>query len=60
VTATAGGQNAPVIYAGAQGAFAGVDQVNILLPASLAGKGTVPVQITAAGVAANLVQVLIQ
>jgi uncharacterized protein (TIGR03437 family) len=60
VTATAGGLNASVIYAGAQGAFAGVDQVNILLPASLAGKGTVPVQITAAGAAANPVQVLIQ
>ena len=40
--------------------FAGVDQVNVLLPASLAGEGNVNVQLTAGGTAANPVQVTIQ
>jgi uncharacterized protein (TIGR03437 family) len=59
VVVTAGGTNAPVVYAGTSG-FTGVDQVNVLLPASLAGKGNVNVQLTAAGVAANPVQITIQ
>jgi uncharacterized protein (TIGR03437 family) len=54
------GVNAPVAYAGSQNVFPGLDQVNALLPASLAGKGTVEVQLTAGGVAANAVQVVIQ
>ena len=33
----------PVPYAGAQGDFAGLDQVNIELPGSLRGRGEVPV-----------------
>jgi uncharacterized protein (TIGR03437 family) len=57
---TVNGVNAPVKYAGAQGSFPGLDQVNVLLPASLAGKGTVEVQLTAGGVAANPVQIVIQ
>jgi uncharacterized protein (TIGR03437 family) len=60
VTVTVNGVNAPVVYAGAQGSFPGLDQVNVLLPASLAGKGTVEVQLTAGGVAANPVQIVIQ
>jgi uncharacterized protein (TIGR03437 family) len=60
VTVTVGGINAPVLYAGSQGAFTGVDQVNVQLPAALAGKGNVNVQLTAAGKAANAVQVTIQ
>jgi uncharacterized protein (TIGR03437 family) len=59
-TVTVNGLNAPVSYAGAQGIFMGLDQVNALLPASLAGKGTVTVQLTAGGVAANPVQIVIQ
>jgi uncharacterized protein (TIGR03437 family) len=59
VMATVNGVNAPVLYAG-PGGSAGLDQVNILLPASLAGAGNVNVQLTAAGVAANPVQVTIQ
>ena len=60
VMATVNGVNAPVLYAG-PGGSAGLDQVNILLPASSpAGAGNVNVQLTAAGVAANPVQVTIQ
>lgn len=59
-TVTVDGVKAPVVYAGSQNQFPGLDQVNALLPASLAGKGTVEVQLTAGGVAANAVQVVIQ
>jgi uncharacterized protein (TIGR03437 family) len=43
----------PVSYPGPQGAFVGLDQVNVQLPASLAGKGNVTIQVTANGIAAN-------
>jgi len=59
VTAMIGGVNAPVLYAGAQGSFQGLDQVNLQIPASLAGKGNVNIQVMAAGVAANPVQITI-
>ncbi|HTB15772.1 MAG TPA: hypothetical protein VK752_29585 [Bryobacteraceae bacterium] len=59
VTVTVNGVNTPVLYAGNAG-YAGVDQVNVLLPATLAGSGTVALQITASGIAANTVQVAIQ
>jgi uncharacterized protein (TIGR03437 family) len=36
------------------------DQVNVQLPATLAGSGTVAVQLTASGIAANTVQVAIK
>ena len=60
VTVTVNGVNAQVYYAGSGGGFVGLDQVNVLLPASLAGKGNVDVQLTAAGIAANSVQITIQ
>jgi uncharacterized protein (TIGR03437 family) len=60
VTATVGGVNAPVLFAGSQPSYIGLDQINLQLPASLAGKGNVNVQLTAGGVAANPVQVTIQ
>jgi uncharacterized protein (TIGR03437 family) len=59
-TVTVNGVTAPVLYAGSQNLFPGLDQVNVQLPASLAGKGTVEVQLTAGGVAANGVQIVIQ
>jgi uncharacterized protein (TIGR03437 family) len=48
----------PVVaeWAGPQGA-SGVDQVNVLLPASLAGRGTVDLVVEVAGARANTVQV---
>jgi uncharacterized protein (TIGR03437 family) len=60
VTATVNGVSAPVTFAGQQGTYAGLDQVVLTLPSSLAGKGNVNVQVTASGVAANQVQVTIQ
>jgi uncharacterized protein (TIGR03437 family) len=56
---TIGGVSAPVLYAGTQDVFAGLDQVNVLLPASLAGKGNVEVQLTSNGVTANAVTIVI-
>jgi uncharacterized protein (TIGR03437 family) len=41
VTATINGQSLPVQFAGAQGQFTGEDQINVQLPHSLAGSGTV-------------------
>jgi len=59
VSVTVNGVNAPVLYAGS-GGFTGVDQVNVQLPASLAGTGNVNVQVTAGGTLANQVQITIQ
>jgi uncharacterized protein (TIGR03437 family) len=47
-----------VSYAGTQPAFAGLDQVNILLPKTLAGyMGFVPITLTIGGVQANTVYI---
>jgi uncharacterized protein (TIGR03437 family) len=59
VSVTVNGVTAPVLYAGSSG-FTGVDQVNVQLPASLAGSGEVTLQVTASGIAANAVQISIQ
>ena len=47
-------------YAGAQGVFVGEDQINILLPQTLAGAGLVSVILTADGQVTNGVQIQIQ
>jgi len=60
VSVTVGTTNVDVSYAGAQGTYQGEDQVNVALPASLAGSGDVAVQLTANGIAANPVRVTIQ
>ena len=52
---TIGGEVAEVLFAGRQAEFAGLDQLNVRLPRSLAGRGEVSVVATADGVAANLV-----
>jgi uncharacterized protein (TIGR03437 family) len=59
VAVTVNGVSAPVLYAGNSG-FTGVDQINVQLPASLAGAGTVAVQVTASAIPANAVQIAIQ
>lgn len=51
------GVDAQVLYAGAQGEFVGLDQVNILLPRSLAGRGEVDVVVTLNGKQSNAVKV---
>ena len=60
VTVTVAGLPATVAYAGAQPTYPGLDQVNVLLDPSLAGKGEVEVQLTIDGVKANPVRVSIK
>ncbi len=57
VTATVGGVAVPVDYAGNQNFYIGVDQVNLHLPKSLAGRGDVDVNLLIEGRAANTVKV---
>jgi uncharacterized protein (TIGR03437 family) len=57
---TINGVATTVVYTGSAGADTGLDQVNVLLPAKLAGSGNVNVQLTVEGVNANPVQVTIQ
>jgi uncharacterized protein (TIGR03437 family) len=59
VTATIGGQDAEVLYAGAQGGYAGLDQVNIRVPRSLIGRGDVDVVLRVDNKMANAVVVRI-
>ncbi|HWQ33473.1 MAG TPA: CAP domain-containing protein, partial [Blastocatellia bacterium] len=59
VQVTIGGVNAEVQFAGAQGNFAGLDQVNLKLPTSLRGKGTVEITVNIDGQQANKVTVYI-
>ncbi|MEP7337149.1 MAG: cytochrome c peroxidase, partial [Acidobacteriota bacterium] len=55
VTCTMGGANAEVLSAGAQGDFVGLDQVNITIPRSLAGRGNVDIVLRVDGKTANIV-----
>jgi uncharacterized protein (TIGR03437 family) len=57
VTATIGGFQATVLFAGAGGGYAGLDQVNVLVPRDLIGKGEVPIVLTVDGKQANSVTV---
>jgi len=59
VTVTIGSQTLPAFYAGSAG-YAGLDQVNVMLPASLAGSGTVNISVTIAGTQSNVVTATIQ
>jgi len=60
VKVSVNGSSVQVQYAGPQGGFVGLDQANVLLPASLAGKGNVSIQLTANGLVANGVNITIQ
>ena len=44
---------APVTFAGSQGEFAGLDQVNVQIPAAARGRGDVPVLVTVDGQITN-------
>jgi uncharacterized protein (TIGR03437 family) len=56
VTARIGAVDAPVVFAGPLEGFVGLDQVNVLLPRTLIGRGTVSVTLTVDGKSANSVQ----
>jgi uncharacterized protein (TIGR03437 family) len=60
VTCTIGSFTLAVDYAGAQPAFPGLDQVNVLLPPKLAGSGLVNVLLTGDGVSSNIATVNFQ
>ncbi|PWT89716.1 MAG: hypothetical protein C5B56_06635 [Proteobacteria bacterium] len=60
VTVTVGGHDVPVLYAGSELVFPGLDQVNIPILLTLRGAGLVDVVVTADGQASNPVQILIQ
>ena len=61
VKATVGGISVPVLYAGVQSQFPGLDQVNLgPLPAALQGKGDVDVVIIVDGAPTNTVRVNFQ
>jgi uncharacterized protein (TIGR03437 family) len=57
VICTVGGVSVPVLYAGLQPVYAGLDQVNVLLPFSLRGLGEADVVIIVDGSPSNAVRV---
>jgi len=60
ISATIGGVNSPVLFAGPQPSFPGLDQVNIELPGRLRGGGEVEIALTIDGQAANSVSVAVR
>src|SRR5438477_270657 len=60
VTVSIGGVEAPVLFAGAQGGFVGLDQVNVQVPTSLRGRGSVNIVLTVDGKTANTVTINVQ
>lgn len=57
VTARLGSANVEVLFAGAQGSFAGLDQINLRLPRALAGTGEADLELAVNGQAANPVRI---
>jgi large repetitive protein len=53
ITVSINGTTYTPTFAGAQGTYAGLDQINVLLPASLAGSGAVTVTVTVDGTVSN-------
>ncbi|MFN0121886.1 MAG: CHRD domain-containing protein [Blastocatellia bacterium] len=57
VTVTIGGAALPATYAGAQGGFLGLDQINFFIPANFGPRGPLNMVITVDGKTSNSVQV---
>jgi uncharacterized protein (TIGR03437 family) len=57
IRATIAGETAPVEYAGQQGSFVGVDQLNLRLLRTLAGRGDAAIAVTVGNRAVNHVRV---
>jgi uncharacterized protein (TIGR03437 family) len=53
VKVSVGGVAAQVAFAGAQLEYVGLDQLNVFIPSSLAGRGAVEISLTVDGRAAN-------
>ena len=60
VSARIGGENVQTLYAGTQGGIVGLDQVNLPLSRSLAGRGEVEVALTVEGRMTNTLKVNIR
>jgi uncharacterized protein (TIGR03437 family) len=60
VTATIGSVAAQVVFAGPQSQFVGLDQVNVIVPASLRSRGTLDARVSAAGATSHVVSIAIQ
>jgi uncharacterized protein (TIGR03437 family) len=60
VSVKIGNVEVPVTFAGAQGGYVGLDQVNATLPATLKGRGRQVVTITVNGQATNMGQLVFQ
>ena len=59
-SASVGGANADLGFIGSQGGFVGLDQANIRLDRSLAGRGDVEVKLTVDGKTSNIVRINIK
>lgn len=59
VSAQIGAIQLPVLYAGPQGEFAGLDQLNLSLPRSLAGSGEMILKLSVDGHPANPLRLVI-
>jgi uncharacterized protein (TIGR03437 family) len=57
VRAIIGGVDAPVSYAGLQGDFAGLDQINVQIPTALRGRGRVDLTVVVNGISSNTLSV---
>ena len=57
VTCTVGGVSVPVLYAGAQGQYSGLDQVNVSLPPTIANRSQLSIVLTVDGQNSNAVTV---
>jgi uncharacterized protein (TIGR03437 family) len=57
VSVSIGGVAGEVSYCGPQGGFVGLDQCNVRVPSSLAGRGEVDLQLTADSMNSNIVRV---
>lgn len=60
VSVKIGGVDAETFYLGAQGSFVGLDQGNVRIPRSLAGRGEVDVVINVGGRVANTVRISVK
>ena len=60
VTARLGGENVTVAFVGPQGDFVGLDQLNVQLPRTLAGRGEIDWVLTVDGKTANTVRINIK
>jgi YVTN family beta-propeller protein len=58
-TVTVNGVSAQVLFYGAAPCCEGVEQINVLLPTTLAGAGRVPVALTSSGQMSNMVEVVV-